>query len=117
MVRREGATLSFIRSRILISLPLILVLWSACNRGTTNQATSSTHPLKRAEGVLDATAQIRANAIPDAVLNHTQCLLVFPSSDEHVNRSGLQGIASCRREAQEWERAGAVRFAGSRPSD
>jgi N-acetylmuramoyl-L-alanine amidase len=117
MVRREGATLTFIRTRILIVLPVVLVLWSACNRGLTNRATSSTPPLRRAEAVLDAVAQTPANAIPDAVLNHTQCLLVFPSRGDDVNRAGLQGIASCRRDAQEWEKPAAVTFAGSRPSE
>src|SRR6185437_1417162 len=55
-------------------------------------------------------------AIPDAVLNHTQCLLVFPSSGDE-NHARRRGIASCRRDVQEWDRAGAVTFAGSRQSE
>ena len=93
-------------------LPLFLVLGSACNRATTNGATTSTPPLRRAEKVLDTLARNPKDAIPDAVLNHTQCLLVFPSSDH----AGVHGIASCRQAAQEWNGPGAVALVGSTPA-
>jgi N-acetylmuramoyl-L-alanine amidase len=112
MVTRERG-LPCIRTGIQIVLPLLLVLGSACNRSSTNIATTSTPPLSRAEEVLDALARNAKDAIPDAVLNHTQCLLVFPSSD-HSDRAGLHGVASCRQGAQEWNRPGGVALAGSR---
>jgi N-acetylmuramoyl-L-alanine amidase len=40
-------------------------------------------------------------------------LLVFPSSDD-ADRHGLQGIASCRQDAQDWKMPGAVTLTGSR---
>jgi hypothetical protein len=112
MVREKGATLTCFRSRILIVLPLFLLLGSSCKRGTTNGTTTSTPPLRSAEAVLDALARTPADAIPDAVLNHTQCLLVFPSSD-NPDHAGLHGIASCRQAAQEWNMPGAVTLAAN----
>jgi hypothetical protein len=114
-VRRLGGKPTLTRSRIFIALPVLLVLGIACNQGATNLATSSTPPLRRAEAVLDAIARTSADAIPDAVLNHTQCLLVFPSSED-LKHAGLHGIASCRQAAQEWNRPGAVTLVGSRPA-
>lgn len=78
-------------------------------------ATTITPPLRRAQAVLDGIARTSADAIPDAVLNHTQCLLVFPSSED-LKHAGLHGIASCRQAAQEWKRPGAVTLVGSRPA-
>ena len=116
MVRRRGGTiLTCIRSRILIALPVLLVLGSACNQRNTNRATTSTPPLGRAEAVLYDLARTPADAIPDAVLNHTQCLLVFPRSED-AKHAGLHGVASCRQAAQEWNRPGAVTLVGSRPA-
>jgi hypothetical protein len=92
---------------------VLLVLGSACNRGTTDGTTTSTPPLRRAEAVLDGLARISADAIPDAVLNRTQCLLIFPSSED-ANHATLHGIASCRHAAQEWNRPDAVTLAGGR---
>jgi N-acetylmuramoyl-L-alanine amidase len=94
---------------------VLLILGSACNRGTTEGATTSTPPLRRAEAVLDGIARTPADAIPDAVLNHTHCLLVFPSSED-LKHAGLHGIASCRQAAQEWNKPGAVTLVGSRPA-
>jgi hypothetical protein len=112
---REGTTLICIRSRILIALPVLLVLGIACDRDTTNRATTSTPPLGRAEAVLNDLARNPADAIPDAVLNHTQCLLVFPSNEDGAH-ARLHGIASCRQAAEEWNRPGAVILIGSPPA-
>ena len=113
--KTRGDTLTCIRSHILITLPLILVLGSACNQGATNDGMTGAPPLKRVEAILDNLTRNLADAIPDAVLNHTQCLLVFPSSED-AKRAGLHGIASCRRAPQEWNKPGAVILAGPRPA-
>jgi N-acetylmuramoyl-L-alanine amidase len=80
-----------------------------------DRATISAPPLSRAEALLDDLARTPADAIPDAVLNHTQCLLVFPSS-EGADKAGLHGFASCRQAEQEWSRPGMVTLIGRRPS-
>jgi N-acetylmuramoyl-L-alanine amidase len=99
-----------LRSRILVALAVLLDFALGCNRG----ATTTKPPLKQAEAVLDELTHNPADAIPDAVLNHTQCLLVFPWSED-AEHSGLEGIASCRKADQQWNRPDAVTLAGRRP--
>ncbi|HEY6182636.1 MAG TPA: N-acetylmuramoyl-L-alanine amidase [Terriglobales bacterium] len=94
---------------------MLLVPGSIYNQATAKRATTTTPPLRRAQAVLDGVARTPADAIPDAVLNHTQCLLVFLSSEDQKHGE-LHGIASCRQAAQEWNAPGAVTLVGSRPA-
>jgi N-acetylmuramoyl-L-alanine amidase len=117
MVRKtRGTTLTILyHYHALIAVFVLLVPGSVCNQGTPKGATTTTPPLRRAQAVLDGIARTPADAIPDAVLNHTQCLLVFPSTED-LKQGELHGIASCRQAAQEWNRPGAVTLVGSRPA-
>ena len=117
MVRKtRGTTLTILyHYHALIAVFVLLVPGSVCNQGTPKGATTTTPPLRRAQAVLDGIARTPADAIPDAVLNHTQCLLVFPSTED-LKQDELHGIASCRQAAQEWNRPGAVTLVGSRPA-
>lgn len=101
--------------RIFIGLPVLCLLGTlGCNPGAhPTPATTRITPLMEAQAVLDEIARQPANAIPDAVLNHTQCLLVFPSSAD-ADAEGLHGIASCLRAPQEWDKPGAVTLSGGR---
>jgi N-acetylmuramoyl-L-alanine amidase len=113
--KTRGYTLTCIRSRILVVLTLLLVYGSAYNHGETDKASTSRPPLIRAQAVLNDLARSPQDAIPDAVLNHTQCLLVFPSNAE-AKPAGLHGIASCRKAAQEWNKPRAVILVGPQPA-
>ena len=115
MVRKTRGTTLTILYHALIALFVLLVPGSVCTQGTPKEATTTTPPLRRAQAVLDGIARTPADAIPDAVLNHTQCLLVFPSTED-PKQGELHGIASCRQAAQEWNRPGAVTLVGSRPA-
>jgi hypothetical protein len=113
--KTRETTLTCIRSHSAVALSVLLVLGSlVCSRVTTG-ATTSGPRLTRAQAVLDDLARNPADAIPDAVLNQTQCLLVFPSSED-VDHAGLHGIASCRKVAEEWNRPVAVILAGAKPA-
>ena len=112
--KTRGTILSCNRSLIVVALSALLVLGAgACSPATTDRATTAaTAGLRRAQAVLDAVARTPADAIPDAILNHTQCLLVFPSTGDS-DKAGLHGTATCRRAAQDWESPGAVTLAGT----
>jgi N-acetylmuramoyl-L-alanine amidase len=103
-----------IRCRILIPLAVLLVFGSVNSLAEKHKATTSRPPLLRAEAVLNDLARNPQDAIPDSVLNHTQCVLVFPN--EGAAPAVLHGIASCRQAAQEWKRPGAVTLVGSPPA-
>lgn len=112
MVRRGRGF--FISARILIALPLLLALGTlGCGRSTTSRATTTYSQLKLAEAVLHDLARIPADAIPDAVLNHTQCLLIFPSGAGE--QEGFDGVGTCRLAAQEWGSPAALLFTSHRP--
>jgi N-acetylmuramoyl-L-alanine amidase len=61
--------------------------------------------------VLDEISKKSQNAVPDAVLNNTKCIVVIPSiAGETVNVSA-GGVASCR-EADSWSTPAFVKFNG-----
>jgi len=112
LVRRPGGhILTHIRKCSLIVFTLVLVFGSDYNSADTQKASTSRPPLVRAQAILNDLAHSPQDAIPDAVLNHTQCLLVFPSSD---GATGLPGIASCRQAVEQWNKPVAVELAGPR---
>lgn len=99
-----------LRSPFLIALAVILVFgFVACSRNSTNRATTRENLLKRAEAVLENISRNPENAIPDAVLNHTQCVLVFPSTR---GDAGIDGVVSCREADQAWNKPVAVTLQG-----
>jgi N-acetylmuramoyl-L-alanine amidase len=78
------------------------------------QVKSTTLLLRMGEAarVLDEISQKSQNAVPDAVLNNTKCLVVIPSiTGGSVNvRAG--GVASCRLSADSWSAPAFVKFNG-----
>src|ERR1700694_1966660 len=62
--------------------------------------------------VLDEISKKSQNAVPDAVLNSTKCIVVIPSiTGETVNVSA-GGVASCRETADSWSAPAFVKFSG-----
>jgi len=62
--------------------------------------------------VLDEITKKSQNAVPDAVLNSTKCIVVIPSiTGETVNVSA-GGVATCRETADSWSAPAFVKFNG-----
>jgi lipid-binding SYLF domain-containing protein len=62
--------------------------------------------------VLDEISKKSQNAVPDAVLNSTKCIVVIPSiTGETVNVSA-GGVATCREAADSWTAPAFVKFNG-----
>jgi lipid-binding SYLF domain-containing protein len=62
--------------------------------------------------VLDEISQNSQNAVPDAVLNGTKCLVVIPSISGGSVNVGAAGVASCREPAANWSTPSFVKFNG-----
>src|SRR2546430_16991778 len=54
--------------------------------------------ISRAARVLDGISNKSQNAVPDAVLNSTKCILVYPSIRGGQANVSVRGVASCREE-------------------
>jgi N-acetylmuramoyl-L-alanine amidase len=91
----------------------VLLALVATSIGSVHPVKPSTELLSigRAARVLDEISQNSQNAVPDAVLNGTKCLVVIPSiSGGTVNVGG--GVASCREPAASWSASSFVKFIG-----
>ena len=66
----------------------------------------------RAARVLDEISKKSQNAVPDAVLNSTKCVVVIPSITEGTANVSAGGVASCREAADRWSAPAFVKFNG-----
>jgi N-acetylmuramoyl-L-alanine amidase len=62
--------------------------------------------------VLDKISKKSQNAIPDAVLNSTKCVVVIPSITGGTANVSAGGVASCRETANSWSAPAFVKFNG-----
>ncbi len=62
--------------------------------------------------VLDEISKKSQNAVPDAVLNSTKCLVVIPSITGGTVNASAGGVASCREAADSWSAPAFVKFNG-----
>jgi N-acetylmuramoyl-L-alanine amidase len=90
----------------------VLAVSTACSPRWTRQA-SSEPLLKEATAALDRISR-SPNAIPDAVLNATKCVVVIPSSPLGTANLQAQGVATCRQPSKLWGTPSLVKFTGRR---
>ncbi len=62
--------------------------------------------------VLDEISKKSQNAVPDAVLNSTKCVVVIPSITGGTVNVSAGGVASCRETADNWSAPTFVKFQG-----
>ena len=62
--------------------------------------------------MLDEISQKSQNAVPDAVLNSTKCVVVIPSITGGTVNVSAGGVASCREAAESWSAPAFVKFNG-----
>jgi lipid-binding SYLF domain-containing protein len=62
--------------------------------------------------VLDEISKKSQNAVPDAVLNSTKCVVVIPSITGRTVNVSAGGVASCREAADSWSAPAFVKFNG-----
>jgi len=62
--------------------------------------------------VLDEISKKSQNAVPDAVLNSTKCVVVIPSLPPGTVNVSAGGVASCREAADNWSAPTFVKFQG-----
>ena len=62
--------------------------------------------------MLDEISTKSQNAVPDAVLNSTKCVVVIPSITGGTVNVGAGGVASCREAADSWSAPAFVKFNG-----
>jgi hypothetical protein len=62
--------------------------------------------------VLDEISRKSQNAVPDAVLNSTKCVVVIPSITGRTVNIDARGVASCREAADGWSAPAFVKFNG-----
>jgi N-acetylmuramoyl-L-alanine amidase len=62
--------------------------------------------------VLDEISKKSQNAVPDAVLNSTKCVVVIPSITGGTVNLSAGGVASCRETADSWSAPAFVKFNG-----
>jgi N-acetylmuramoyl-L-alanine amidase len=65
-----------------------------------------------AASVLDEISKKSQNAVPDAVLNSTKCVVVIPSITGGTVNVSAGGVASCREAADSWSGPAFVKFNG-----
>jgi len=73
---------------------------------------SAPSQLRAATLVLQEISAQPQNAIPDAVLNRTKCLVVIPSIKAGPSDSRGDGVSTCRDGATEWSAPAFVQFNG-----
>src|ERR1700726_3174099 len=62
--------------------------------------------------VLDEISKKSQNAVPDAVLNTTKCVVVIPSITGGTVNVSAAGVASCREATDNWSAPTFVKFKG-----
>jgi N-acetylmuramoyl-L-alanine amidase len=66
--------------------------------------------LEGAARVLDEISKKAQNAVPDAVLNSTKCIVVIPSITGGAVNVGAGGVADCRDAGDSWSAPALVKF-------
>ena len=66
----------------------------------------------RAARVLDGISKKSQNAVPDAVLNSTKCIVVYPSIRGGLANVSVGGVATCREEPNHWSAPTFIDFKG-----
>ena len=89
---------------------LILLLTNCFSSGNQAPSTVADTRLNDTRTVLDRIAGTPGAGVPDSVLNHALCLLVFPA--EGAAEAGRPGTASCRAGNGAWQKPVAVRLRG-----
>jgi hypothetical protein len=97
-------------ARISTVLVFATVLLTGCTHRTKSKPESESRALQDATAALSRVARA-PNAIPDAVLNATKCVVVVPSVLEKTDVKAA-GTASCRESPQPWSAPWPVTFAG-----
>ena len=91
----------------------VLLSLVASSIGTVHPAKQSAALLiGGATGVLDEISKKSQNAVPDAVLNSTKCVVVIPSMTGGTVNVSASGVASCREAADSWSAPAFVKFNG-----
>jgi lipid-binding SYLF domain-containing protein len=72
----------------------------------------ATSKLRAAAHILQEISAEPQNAIPDAVLNRTKCVVVIPSMNAGPSNSRGDGVSTCRDGATEWTVPAFVQFNG-----
>jgi lipid-binding SYLF domain-containing protein len=68
--------------------------------------------VSRAARVLDGISKKSQNAVPDAVLNSTKCIVVYPSIRGRPANVSVGGVASRREEPNHWSTPTFIDFKG-----
>jgi len=68
--------------------------------------------ISAAAAVLDEISKKSQNAVPDAVLNSTKCVVVIPSVTGGTVNVSADGVASCREAADSWSAPAFIKFNG-----
>jgi N-acetylmuramoyl-L-alanine amidase len=95
--------------RALLGFALILgSVLSSCSSDGAGIAREDAKIFKGASSILDEIAAREDNGIPEAVLNRTRCVFVFPAASN-------EGVASCYEALNRWTRPDLISFTGRRP--
>jgi len=109
---RAGRFRNWLRMRKIVLFTLV-----ASSLGSVHPAKQATPGfllrIARAAHALDAISKKSQNAVPDAVLNSTKCVVVIPSITSGTQKVSTGGVASCRQEPDIWSAPAFVKFNGS----
>lgn len=97
------------RHTLITLLVFVIVLPVGCTHRTKNEAQGDLRPLQDATAALNRVSR-GPNAIPDAVLNATKCVVVIPSVPGNALET-TTGVANCR-ESQGWSAPWTITFSG-----
>jgi len=92
------------------AVPFLLVASSLASAASGGQVKPG-RLIKDAARVLDEIAKSR-NAVPDAVLNSTKCIVLIPSSSGKAANISAAGVASCRETPVNWGSPAFIIFRG-----
>jgi hypothetical protein len=91
----------------------VSLLLLGCSHRTKSPMGTNLGHVKDATAALERAAQ-GPNAIPDAVLNATKCIVIIPSLHGATASVIADGIASCRDASNQWGAPWPVTFEGNR---
>ena len=94
------------------ALLMSLVVAAIGSTSPAQHAKSAAISLGGAARVLDEISAQSQNAVPDAVLNSTKCIVVIPSIKREIANVSAGGVASCRDSPNSWSAPAFVKFNG-----
>jgi len=92
------------------ALPMFVVVSAIGSASRAQHAESAT--LGRAASVLKEISAKSQNAVPDAVLNSTKCVVVIPSAKREAPNVSASGVVTCRDTPDSWSAPAFVTFSG-----